>query len=157
MSSDRRYRKLSSDQGYRQLSNDRFSGEIVTSKGGYEYKNHNTLYAYDNPTVNNDVVGESSGLVASSFGGSQYQCRDRNPTFALDTPPDTSSSSLSYLTQQQQQTLTSLSLPYMRRAGDYSNYFSQQDSSSSQQNLTESQNRPTTLEVSILICIIYII
>lgn len=143
---EQRYRKLSNDQGYRQLSSDRCSEGVVSGGDEYEYKNHSALYAYDNLSINNDVANETSGL-PSSDGKSQYWRGGGNPTFALDTPPDTSSSSLSYQSAQQQ-TMNSLSMPYLRRAGDYSYYFSEQDNSQHDCSV-DSLKRPTTLEVCI--------
>lgn len=119
------------------MSSDR--GGSITG-GGYEYDNSAALYAYDNPSANSDVGG------SSSFGFSRYQCGGRNPTFVLD-PVETS------LSQYEQQTMTSLSLPYLRRAGDYSNYFSVED------NLhpVEVPIRPTTLEVCVVAYTIIVI
>jgi len=146
LSSDRGYQKLSSDRGFQQLSSDRGYRQLSSDRGsaissGYEYDNGATsLYAYDNPSVNNDIGGPSS------FSRSQYHCGSGNPTFALE--PTETLSSLYYQQQQQQQTLTSLSLPYLRRAGDYSNYFSVQDEDDCHHHcLMEIPNRPTTLEV----------
>jgi len=145
MSSDRGYRQLSSDRGYPQLSSDRGYRQLSSDRGstvssGYEYNNGAiSLYAYDNPSANNDIGGPSS------LSRSWYRCGSGNPTFVLE-PTETSSSS--HYEQQQQQTLTSLSLPYLRRAGDYSNYFSVQDEDDRHHHRpTEILIRPTTLEV----------
>lgn len=109
---------------------------------GYEYENeHSTLYAYDNPSANNDLGGSES----YSFSRSRYQCGGGNPTFAMDTP-ETSS----YYPQQQStiEAINSLSSPYLRKAGDYSNYFSPQHNNYLQS--AEALKRPTTLEVCII-------
>lgn len=143
LSSDRGYRQLSSDRGYRQLSSDRGYRQLSSDRGGvtggYEYENR-ALYAYDNPSANSDVI--CSAGEPSSFSRSRYQCGGGNPTFSLD-PAETSS----YYLQQQMTAGTaksSLSLPYMRRAGDYSTYFSSDNHSAAK----EALQRPTTLEVS---------
>lgn len=138
LSSERCYRQLSIDRGYRQLSNDQGYRQLSCDQGWYEYDNNSAaLYAYDNPaSSNNDIVGDGSPL----FTRSRYQGGgDRNPTFSLDP------SESYHLKQYQQQATTSLSYPYLRRAGDYSNYFLQDTSSPA-----EVLKRPSTLEVHIV-------
>lgn len=151
LSSDRVYRQLSNDRGYRQLSNDRGYRQLSNDRGGvptasrYEYGNDSSLYAYDNPSANNDII--SDGLLSFGMSHRYPKCGSGNPTFMLDA---TDMSSSHYIQQQRhhhQQTATgtmsSLSLPYLRRAGDYSNYFSQDS--------VEPLKRPTALEVCIMV------
>lgn len=135
LSCERDYRQPSNDRGYRQLSNDQGYCQFSSDRGWCEYENNSAaLYAYDNPaSANNDMVGFGSPL----FTESQYQCEgDRNPTFTLDA------SESYYQKHYHQQTTMALSYPYLRRGGDYSNYFSQDFSYP-----TEVLKRPSTLEV----------
>ncbi|XP_025420103.1 mitogen-activated protein kinase kinase kinase 9 isoform X3 [Sipha flava] len=140
LSSDREYRQLSSDRGYRQLSSDRGYRQLSSDRGGdsgYDYENR-ALYAYDNPSANSDVICSAGS--SPSFSRIRYQCGGGNPTFSMD-PAETSS----YFLQQQMNTETdksSLSLPYLRRARDFTTYFSQDHNPTMQEVL----KRPTTLE-----------
>ncbi|XP_050433965.1 mitogen-activated protein kinase kinase kinase 10 isoform X2 [Adelges cooleyi] len=107
---------------YRQLSNDRGYDH------SYEYDKR-TLYAYDNPSAHNDGGGLHSFQPGSRH---QYKYGGRNPTFILE-PEECYQTNV---------TATSLSLPYLRRAGDYSSYFSPDNPPSVR------LERPNTLEPS---------
>lgn len=99
---------------------------MSSDRGAYE---NSALYAYDNPSANPNDSGSSLFFCPRS----RSQCSGGgNPTFMLE--PET------YYQATAELNPTSLSLPYLRRAGDYSSYFSAQEN-------PVPLERPTTLEV----------
>lgn len=119
----------------RPLTSSRFTGyrQFSSDRGAYE---NVALYAYDNPSANNDGSPSICPRSRSQCGGGGGGGQDRNPTFVLEP----AAADTTYYQQTADVTATSLSLPYLRRAGDYSNYFSPQES-------PVPLERPSTLEV----------
>ncbi|XP_050520331.1 mitogen-activated protein kinase kinase kinase 10-like isoform X2 [Daktulosphaira vitifoliae] len=112
---------------YRQLSSD------CGNENKYEYEN-NVLYAYDNPSVNNLNL-KSINLKSQE----RYHCGGGNPTFVLE-PEEYNQRNISD---------TSLSLPYLRRAGDYSNYFTQENPMPFERSAALEPNAPSRLRSSL--------